>query len=84
MDDRKEEAELARDFLKKDRAAREKWLSEMKEAQRKWAVEYGKIADICLNKVSEYIHYLAAKDPATITYKDAVFLEKAGKMLKPR
>jgi len=78
----KEELELARDFLKKERAAREKWLSEMREAERRRAIENGKLADICFSKVSEYIHCLAAKDPATLTYKDAVFLEKAGKMLK--
>ena len=85
----KEELELARDFLKKDRAAREKWLSEMQDEDRvqliltrRRAIENGKLADICFSKVSEYIHCLAAKDPATLTYKDAVFLEKAGKMLK--
>ena len=86
-----DEIKRAQDFLKKDRAAREKWLMEAEAEDieqlviiRKRAIEYGKLADICFNGVAEYIHFLAAKDPTTLKKWQVGLLEKAGKEFKLR
>ena len=84
-----DEIKRLQDLFKKGRAAREKWLMEAEAEDieqlvliRKRITEYRKLADVCLNKVAEIIHYLAAKDPSTLKKWQVEYLEKAGKKYK--
>jgi hypothetical protein len=87
----KDEIIIAHDFLKKDRAAREKWIMETEQEDieqliliRKRAIESGELADVIYKALQEHVNYLASKNPSSLTRDETEVLMKIGAEMSKR